>query len=112
MTYKAFTDALAAQIKGSTMGSKFKSGFFNLGLPGTLYPCVTLDGITDLNDKLGKHTAVITFWNKDTSLQFLDDAQTFKKILQSAGVEVITAAHRPSATQEINKMVYVVSFYP
>ena len=61
-------------------------GWLDYGPPldGGPSPCVRLDGLTDLNDKLGRYTCFIKLWSTDTTSAFITLAEQFKAVLNTS----------------------------
>ena len=91
MTLDEFTTAIADAIKADPELRSLKMPF-HLGIPPAddagkpMAPCVTLDGIVCIDDKLGAWTANVNLWGDDMSLSFLQLSQRFLRILDGTGV--------------------------
>jgi hypothetical protein len=91
---------------------------FHLGIPpadqngNALVPCVTLDGLVCLDDKIGTWTANIHLWSDDLTLSFTLLSQHFLSVLDRTGVVQTNGfLNRPEPDNAINSSLYPVRFY-
>lgn len=117
MTFDEFVTILADAIKADPELRSLNMPF-HLGIPPAdetgkpLVPCVTLDGLVCIDDKLGAWTANVNLWGDDMSLSFILLSQHFLRILDGTGiVQTNGFLSRPEPENAINRCLYPVRFY-
>lgn len=117
MTLDDFTTTIADAIKADPELRSLKMPF-HLGIPPAddtgkpMVPCVTLDGLVCIDDKLGAWTANLNLWGDDMSLSFLQLSQRFLRIIdRTCIVQTSGFLSRPEPDNAINRSLYPVRFY-
>ncbi|OHD03965.1 MAG: hypothetical protein A3H25_14050 [Sphingomonadales bacterium RIFCSPLOWO2_12_FULL_63_15] len=117
MTLDDFTTTIADAIKSDP---EFRSMDmpFHLGIPPAdqagkpMVPCVTLDGLLCIDDKIGTWTGNLNLWGDDMSLSFIQLSQRFLRILDGTSiVQTSGFLSRPEPENAINRSLYPVRFY-
>ncbi|WP_449471652.1 hypothetical protein [Sphingobium chungangianum] len=117
MTLEELIDTITDAIGGDTLLRSLDMPI-HLGIPpadqagNALVPCVTLDGLVCVDDKIGTWTANINLWADDLTLSFIMLSQHFLSVLDATGVVQTSGfLNRPEPENAINRSLYPVRFY-
>jgi|3_EtaG_2_1085321.scaffolds.fasta_scaffold07898_4 hypothetical protein len=107
------TDTILADPEVKAVGASFHLGIPPVDDSGKpLLPCITLDGVYCLDDKIGSWRANINLWSDDLSFEFIKLSKRFLAILDSTLIiETNGFIHRPSPERGNNRSIYPIRFY-
>lgn len=77
---------IESQVLASPMSTIVGAGWIDSGIPDPAgpYPCVRIDGLQCLDDKLDRYMANIKLFDRDTSSGFYDTAEAFRRAISSS----------------------------
>lgn len=90
-----------------------QTGWLDYGLPAEQgpYPCLRIDGLTCLDDKLNRYYLNLKLWDIDMGIEFLGRVEHLRQALaQSDKFDCMGYVHQPEPAR--NCAVLAVTFIP